>query len=61
MGIEMEPENPKSMVDGLLKFIANPDLGKRLGKNALNHIVPKYDRDSQARKYISIQEHFIVM
>lgn len=54
MGIEMEPENPESMVDGLLKFIADPGLAKRLGENALTRFAPKYDRDSQAQKYISI-------
>ena len=61
MGIEIEPENPVSMVNGLLKFTADPNLGKRLGENALSNIVPKYDRDSQARKYMSILERFIIM
>ena len=61
MGIEIEPENPESMVNGLLKFITEPDLGKRLGENALTHIVPNYNRDSQAKKYISILENINIV
>ncbi len=54
MGIDIEPENPQEMVDALLSVAADPELEKRLGENGLNNIVPRYNRDSQAEKYLDI-------
>lgn len=54
MGIDIEPENPESMVKGLLTVVSDPELESRLGKNGLNNIVPKYNRDSQAEKYLTL-------
>ncbi len=54
MGINIEPENPQDMVDALLKISAAPELEKELGENGLKNIVPVYNRDSQAQKYINI-------
>ncbi len=54
MGIEMEPENAESMVAALLQVAKNPELEKEMANNSLKNIVPKYDRDEQAKKYIEI-------
>ena len=54
MGIDIEPENPVNMVNALLKIAQEPELEKQLGENGLNNIVPKYNRDSQAQKYLDI-------
>lgn len=54
MGINIEPENPQDMVEALLKISAAPELEKELGENGLKNIVPVYNRDSQAQKYIDI-------
>lgn len=54
MGIDIEPENPQEMVDALLSVAADPELEKRLGENGLSNIVPRYNRDSQAEKYLDI-------
>ena len=54
MGIDIEPENPQEMVVALLSVAADPELEKRLGENGLNNIVPRYNRDSQAEKYLDI-------
>lgn len=54
MGIDIEPENPESMVEGLLTVVSDPELESRLGKSGLNNIIPKYNRDSQAEKYLTL-------
>ena len=59
MGIEITPEDAESMVAGLLKILENPVLEKQLGQNALHNIVPHYDRDSQALKYIEILKNLM--
>ena len=54
MGLDIEPENPDSMLNALLQLFHNPEQCDVLGRNGLKNIVPFYNRDSQAQKYVDI-------
>ena len=53
-GMAMEPENADSLLKALAELIARPELKEELGKNARDNIVPEYNRDSQASKYLAV-------
>jgi len=53
-GLAMEPENVENLLEVLSILVSRPELRNELGKNAYDNIVPKYNRDSQASKYLSI-------
>lgn len=58
-GLCFEPENAQDLVEKLLQLYENKDLCKTLGENGLKNIATKYNRDSQAKKYIEILNDYV--
>lgn len=58
-GIPMEPENAADMVKGLITLADDPELCRRLGDNAFRNIAARYDRDTQAKDYLSILNKYL--
>ena len=59
MAISIEPENAEKMADALIKASESPTMLKELGENGYKNIAEKYDRDIQAKNYISILSNII--
>jgi len=52
----VEPENPESMADGIVKALKNDDLAKEVGKTAKEDISEKYTWKNSAKKAIEAYE-----
>ena len=52
----VEPENPESMADGIVKALKNDNLAKEIGKSAKEDVSEKYSWKNSAKKAIEAYE-----
>ena len=57
-GLCFEPENAEDLVQKLLELYNNRNLQKTLGENGLKNVAAKYNRDTQAVKYIETLSNY---
>ena len=53
-GLAIPPENPGAMVDAILKLRNEPSLCQFLGRNGRHAVLGKYQRRTEAAKYLSL-------
>ncbi len=53
-GILVPPENPELLAEAIQHLLCSPDLRKRLGANAREHITKTYSLDIVIQKYLDI-------
>ena len=54
MAVSIEPEDAQAMADALIEIQDKQDFLKELGENGYKNVASVYDRDSQAKNYLSI-------
>jgi glycosyltransferase involved in cell wall biosynthesis len=51
-GINVDPDLPEDIASALRLFVENPDLAKKMGKNALQLAKTEFSRDSLSNKFL---------
>ena len=50
-GLLLDPQQPKTMADNIIRLILDKKLRGRLGKNAKNKVVQRYNIETIAKRY----------
>lgn len=53
-GVFVEPENPRSIADGILSLVSDDQRCRQLGQNGRRFVVEEFDRRVMAKKYEEI-------
>ena len=54
LGVEIESEDDKQLVNALMEFRENPEAMRSCGRDGREYITEKYNRDDLAMRYIHI-------
>jgi len=57
-GVCVDPEDPKSVADGINYLLSNPEISEQMGKNGRKAVLSTYNWDAEGEKLVSVYRSF---